>query len=164
MALLAGAVLVIGISTIYPIGSGGPSAAYAAAQTFTEVDKIPIDVTVTVPCAAGGAGEEVYLTGEEHIVYHITLDGAGGAHVKFQENLQRVSGTGLTTGDIYRATGAYTEEFNVKVGVEVTLLGNIHFIGQGNGNNLLLHEIFHVTIHPDGTATSLVDNFSIECK
>jgi hypothetical protein len=67
-------VLIIGISTIYPAGSGGrPSAAYAAAERFTDVEKIPIDTTVFLECAAGGSGEAVHLTGEEYDVFYITF-------------------------------------------------------------------------------------------
>ena len=37
-------------------------------------------------------------------------------------------------------------------------------IGQGPGNNLILHENFHVTILADGRVTSFHDNLSVECK
>jgi hypothetical protein len=165
MALLAEAVLIIGISTIYSISSGsGPSAAYAAAQTFTGVVKIPVDTTDFVPCAAGGAGEEVHLTGEIHDLFHITLDSAGGAHVKVQLSDQGISGTGLTTGDKYHRTGATNFEFNAKVGEQTTVVNNFDIIGQGNGNNFLLHVTLHITVNANGTVTAEVVNTSVECK
>jgi hypothetical protein len=165
--LLAGVVLVIGISTIYPTGSGGgpSSAAYAAAQTSTTVEEIPVDEIDFVPCADGGAGEEVHLTGKIHVVFQTTFDGAGGAHVRFQANDQGISGTGLTTGDKYLRTGATNIELNGKVGREETAGATFNFIGQGgNGNNFLVHVLFHITVHADGTVTAFVDNFRAECK
>ena len=35
---------------------------------------------------------------------------------------------------------------------------NIMLIGQGPGNDLILHEKFHITILADGTVTSFHDN------
>ena len=43
-------------------------------------------------------------------------------------------------------------------------VNNFRIIGQGTGNNFLVHEIVHLTINANGTATNYVDNFSIECK
>jgi hypothetical protein len=165
LVVLTGAVLIIGISTIYPTGSSGLlSAAYAAAQTSTTVERIPVDDILFVPCAAGGAGEEVHVTGRAHTVIHTTLDNAGGFHSNVRANLQGVSGTGLTTGDKYQATGAIGMEVNGKVGQEETRVINIHIIGQGNGNNFLAHGLFHMTVNADGTVTSFVDNVRVECK
>jgi hypothetical protein len=139
--------------------------AYAApAQTFTIVREIPFDETIFVPCAAGGAGEEVHLTGTAHVIFHVTLDGAGGAHVKTQGNFQGVSGTGLTTGDKYQASDAINTEVNVKVGAESTNEVTANFIGRGNAPNFQLHELFHVTINADGTATAFVNDERVECK
>ena len=165
VVVLAGVVLIIGITTaIYPAGSAGPLAAYAAAQSTTTVEDFPVDETDFVPCAAGGAGEEVHLTGKIHVVIHSTLDGAGGAHVKLHASDQGISGTGLTTGDKYQRTGATNIEFNAKVGFERSAGATFNWIGQGNGNNFLVHVLFHVTVNPDGSVTALVDKFSIECK
>jgi hypothetical protein len=41
---------------------------------------------------------------------------------------------------------------------------NFRIIGQGSGNNFLIHENFHVTINPNGTVTAFVDNFSVDCR
>src|SRR5690242_17053344 len=58
----------------------GPSSALAAADSFTVSTSFPIDIVVFVPCAAGGAGEIVELTGNLHDLFHFTLDGSGGVH------------------------------------------------------------------------------------
>src|SRR5215467_3765370 len=45
-----------------------------------------------------------------------------------------------------------------------TLVNNFRIIGQGTGNNFLVHETFHITVNADGTMTAFVDNFSVDCK
>jgi hypothetical protein len=164
MALLAGAVLIIGISTIYSTGSSGPSSAYAAAQTITTVEQIPVEETLFVPCGAGGAGEDVHLAGKVNQVFHVTLDNTGGAHVKLHSSDQGISGTGLTTGDKYQRTGATNSQFNTKVGEEHTITLIINFISQGNENNFLAHVTEHVTVNANGIVTAEVLNISVECK
>src|SRR5258708_23222840 len=67
-------------------------------------DTSEINLTVFVPCAAGGAGELVDLSGPLHTLITLTINGnnvSGTAH--FQP--QGLSGTGETTGDKYQATG-----------------------------------------------------------
>ena len=141
--------------------------AYAAAQAITTVEKIPIDDTSFVPCAAGGAGEEIQLTGQANNVFHVTLDNTGGMHINLHGNYKGVIGTGLTTGDKYQATAAVKEVgFIDKVGEdkEATFLTKINFIGQGDASNFLVRMHVHATVHPDGTLTGFVFNFSFECK
>jgi hypothetical protein len=77
--------------------------AYAQAQTFTSRERIPVDDEIFVECAAGGEGEFIHVTGKLYFFSRVTLDSAGGFHVKGHLNTQGVSGTGLTTGDKYQA-------------------------------------------------------------
>jgi len=76
---------------------------------------------------------------------------------------QGISGIGQTTGDKYQGTGVTQDEFNATVGVEETFINNFRIIGQGSGNNLLVHETFHITINANGSVTAFLDNFSIDC-
>jgi hypothetical protein len=145
-----------------PAAAGAPSLA-AAASTQQLVNHI--EVTRFVPCANGGAGEDVFLSGDIHIVVHVTFDGSGGAHFDEIHNPQGVSGIGLTTGAMYRGVGGSPfDASNVRVGEEHTSVANIMLIGQGPGNNLVLHTTFHITILANGTATSFHDNFRMECR
>jgi hypothetical protein len=172
MALLAGAVLIIAISiTTYSTGYGGgpSSAAYAAAQTMTTVEKIPIDQTsfIPIPCAAGGAGEEIQLTGQANLVFHVTRDNTGGAHIKLHGNYEGVTGTGLTTGDKYQATLTINQAAYIENGDEdrqATFLTKINLIGQGDASNLLGRMTIHATVNADGTVTAVVINVSLECR
>lgn len=145
-----------------PAGHDGPS---FAAVASTQIVVNQISATKFVPCANGGLGEDVFLSGPFHSVFHVTLDGSGGAHVTVVHNPQGVSGTGLITGTKYVGVGASPQdEFNVKVGEEHTSVTNKLIVGQGPGNNLLMHTTTHTTVLGDGTVTSFVDNVSIECK
>ena len=140
------------------------AAAAAAAQPVTRVEEIPVDETLFVPCAADGAGEEVHLTGKLHHLVHFIINSTGGVHFKFHSSDQGITGTGLTTGDKYQRTGATNSEFNAKVGEQSTVVDSFNIIGQGNGNNFLLHVTLHITVNANGTVTAEVFDFSVECK
>jgi hypothetical protein len=136
----------------------------ASATPFTQSTRFPIDIFVFVPCANGGAGEDIELSGTLHDLFHVASDGAGGFHVRTLDNPQGVSGTGLTTGVKYQGTGVTQDQFNAKAGFEETFVNNFRIIGQGPGNNLLVHDNFHVTLNANGEITASHDNFSVTCK
>jgi hypothetical protein len=142
----------------------GAAAAEARATTVTTSERVPVTVFAFVPCANDGAGELVLLTGTLHVLTHVTIDDQGGLHVKQHFQPQGVSGTGLTTGDTYHGTGVTQTEFNATAGFEQTSINNFRIIGQGPDNNLLVHSTFHVTVTPNGDVTTVVDNFSVECR
>ena len=141
-----------------------PGAASAAADTFTVSSSFPIDILVFVPCANGGAGEDVELSGYLHDVFHVTFTSSGAFRISFSDNPQGVTGTGLTTGDKYQGTGITRDNFGGRIGFEETFVNNFRIIGQGAGNNLLIHDNFHITVNANGTVTSFHDNFSGECR
>jgi hypothetical protein len=124
----------------------------------------PVDIFVFIPCANGGAGETVHVSGNLHEVINITSDNAGGLHVKTHFQPQGISGVGLPSGDKYQATGVTQDEFNTKVGQEETFINNFRIIGQGPGNNFLVHETFHITVNANGSVTASFDHLSIDCK
>jgi hypothetical protein len=137
----------------------------ASASTVTTSTTFPISLTVFVPCAAGGTGENVALSGNLHDLFTVTFDGNGGFHLYASDNPQGVSGVGLTTGNKYQGTGiTLFDAQGTAGGTSVfTFVNNFRIIGSGPGNNLLVHENFHVTVNPDGTVTSFHDDFSITC-
>jgi hypothetical protein len=126
--------------------------------------RFPINLSVAVPCANEGAGEVVELSGDLHDLFSYTIDSNGGVHLDVHDNPQGVSGTGLTTGDRYRATGVTRFNLNSTDTMEVTLVNNFRVIGQGPGNNLLVHDNLHVTVNANGELTASHDNFRVECK
>jgi hypothetical protein len=130
-------------------------------------DVADLDLTVFIPCADGGAGELVDLSGRLHTMINFTINGnnvSGVGH--FQP--QGISGTGETTGDKYQATGV-TKDSSFKLSFQngqasQTLVNNFRIIGQGPGNNYLVHEVAHITFNANGTVTTFHDNFSADCK
>jgi hypothetical protein len=117
-----------------------------------------------VPCADGGAGEEVVFEGNLHILFTVTADKKGGFHVKSHFQPQGLSGVGSSTGDSYQATGVTQDHYNLKAGETYTSVNNFRMIGQGPGNNFLIHSTFHYTINAKGELTVEHDNSSVECK
>ena len=47
---------------------------------------------------------------------------------------------------------------------ESSFVNNFKIVGQGPGNNYLVHENFHVTVSTNGDVTALHDNLTIDCK
>ena len=47
---------------------------------------------------------------------------------------------------------------------ETSFVNNFKIIGPGPGNNLLIHENFHMTVNADGTVTVVIDNTSFSCR
>ena len=129
-------------------------------------ESIPITLSVFVPCAAGGAGEIVDLSGPLHVLITSTIN---GNHVsgRFQFQPQGISGTGETTGLRYQATGLTAENFTTSLQngqATLTFINRFDIIGQGPNNNFTVHETAHFTFNADGTLTVFFDNFSIECN
>jgi hypothetical protein len=131
-----------------------------------ENDTTEIDLTIFIPCAAGGAGETVDLTGSLHTLITFTINGNNVSGF-FHFQPQGISGTGETTGAKYQATGVTQESFKQYLQngqANETFVNNFRIIGQGPGNNFLVHETLHFTINADGAVTVFHDNFSADCK
>lgn len=141
-----------------------PADARLSAVTTTESVVTPVTIGAFVPCANGGIGETVYLSGSLHTVSHVTLDGAGGFHMVAQTQYQGVGGVGVNTGDTYRGTGGSHNQHNGRVGEEITFVDNFGLIGQGPDNDFQSHWTLHLTVRPDGTLTTFADNFHSDCK
>jgi len=137
-----------------------------AAQVFVSNEKIAFNDTVFIPCANGGAGEDVLLSGFLHTLSTATING-NNVRMKLHFQPQGIKGIGLITGDKYQGTGVTQDEFKgslVNGQYEETFIDNFRIIGQGNGNNYLLHETFHVTINANGVFTVFIDKIESDCK
>jgi len=143
------------------------AAVAGAAGSGADRGTFPFDEVVFVPCANGGAGEFVELSGSLNFVFHTTFDNSGGRHLQLHSNLQGVSGTGTTTGTRYRASQSDLDEFNEVAGdapFESTTVTSFRIVGQGPGNNFVVHESAHFTVNAGGEVTAQHDHFSVECK
>jgi len=135
-----------------------------AAVTVNESNDILL--SVFVPCAAGGAGEIVDLSGSLHTLITFTINNnnvSGKQH--FQP--QGISGVGETTGLKYQATGVTQASFTQSLQngqANQTFINRFDIIGQGPGNNVSVHETAHITINANGDVTVNFDNFGVDCN
>src|SRR5215213_4596460 len=74
-----------------------------ASQAANSETSIPVDRTLFVQCANGGAGEEITLTGKVHTVFQIVFN-QHGVMLTYQSNMYGVTGVGLSTGDTFIAS------------------------------------------------------------
>ena len=44
----------------------------------------PVNISLFIPCAAGGAAETVTLSGNLHVLASVTIDRSGGIHMDIQ--------------------------------------------------------------------------------
>jgi hypothetical protein len=139
----------------------------ALAGAYVEGENITEEISFYefVECAAGGAGEIVYVSGTLHYMWHATDDANGGVHLTMISHPMGVTGVGQTTGDVYRGVGALKEQVNYgNIGETYSFAWIYMLVGPGNGNNIYLHENQHVTVNANGELTSDVDNYFAGCK
>jgi len=133
----------------------------------TTNEKTPTDMAVFVPCANGGVGEMVMLSGELHTLISST-ENKNVTRYKFHFQPQGMSGVGEDTGDKYQATGVTQTVVKAQVApgeqYQETFVNNFRIIGAGPGNNYLVHEVFHVTVNANGEVSVEFDHFTVECK
>jgi hypothetical protein len=140
-----------------------PNARRAAAETTTESYFTVTNAVRFVPCANGGAGEVVDISGTVHRVEHVT-ETENGFHLVLHAN-PIVTGVGRTTGDTYQARGGFNLSFNVGPGETETVRDVFKLVGPGPNNNLTVtFAKFHYTINANGELVVLnEDAFSVEC-
>ncbi len=139
-----------------------PADDFAPAFGIVFNDAVPFAQINAVPCA----GELVLLSGNLHVLITLTIDANGGVHTKAHFQPQGASGTGLTTGDTYRAVGVTQQTLNINSGglpLTFTAVNNFRLIGPGTDNNLQVHQVTHVTINENGVVSSLVIQNNVTC-
>lgn len=130
----------------------------------------PISLPVFIPCANNGSGEIVDLYGDLHELFLVNISDSGNVTVKSHNQPQGISGVGRSTGYRYQATGVTQAieqiQFNgvSEFPIVYTYVNNFRIIGQGTGNNFIVHENIHTTVNANGTVTAYVDNFNADCK
>lgn len=155
-----------GMTTSPVVPFAGRSITPQSASAVTSNLIVPISFAEFIPCANGGAGETVTLSGNLHELTSTTIT-ANNIHLMFTDNPQGISGVGSVTGDKYQATGVTRQDENIaNAGFPANLsyVDNFRIVGQGPGNNFLVHEVENITIAANGTVTVARDNLSISCK
>ena len=158
----AAIVTVAGVFAAGFSGLRGPDESQAASLTNTT---IPISIASFVQCANKGLGEVVLAGGALHVVSTSTIDAQGNLHASVVFNPQGVNGTGTLTGSKYQGAGVTRSEVNYSAGVAYnTFTNNFLLIGQGAGNNLVVHTNGYVTVFPNGNVfVNMVKGF-VSCS
>jgi len=135
------------------------------AQTYNSVVSEPYASTLFIPCANGGAGEDVSLTGTVKIVRQETYN-----NQRFTSTLhvhtEGITGVGLSTGDIFTAIGASQSAVTgtIEYGgpYSATYTQQMRFARQGI--SFVVKYKFHVTITSDGEISTRIDEEKVECN
>ena len=128
------------------------------------IHAVPFETTLFVPCANGGAGEDVLLTGFTNFVYGMTWTDHGFTLV-YHDNVHRVTGVGVTSGEKFTASG----------GTNGTVMGswvNSQWVGTttqqlrviGRNNSFFVTYKYHIVIASDGTVTVNSEEETAACR
>jgi len=149
------------------------SAPWSAAPTqastvlFTMNEKVPFGpVTVFVPCADGGDGEDVVVTGYLHQVQRVMIDNAGGFHLSWTNNAAGLVGVGQSTGNKYRGTGCENQSIYQAAGYAPTAYSYVdHYglIGPGPDGKSTLRVTEQTTIDANGNFRTIINKVESEC-
>ena len=147
------------------LATAGMVASVTAAQAEVGTNEhVSLAYAGFVPCANGGAGEILSGTIDVHNLITSTVnDNHASDKFQFQPHGSMI---GAITGDTYRVTGVTqgTSSDNLLDGhYTLTYVNNFRLIGPGPGNNLLVHEIAHITRNGDDVIVQH-DNLSIDCN
>ena len=128
------------------------------------IHAVPFETTLFVPCANGGAGENVVLTGFTNFIYQTSWTDHGFTLV-YHDNVHQVTGTGVSSGESFRASGGTN---GVVMGSWVnnqwigTTIGQMRVIGQNT--SFVITYKYHITVTKDGTVVVESDELTTDCK
>ena len=145
----------------------------AAAIPLTEVQHYSTTFTQFLPCANGGAGEDIDWTGELQLVFHsttlLTKDGELKTLLAAFNTTGSLDGVGRTTGDRY--VGSYSSHGPVH---ELEILGSSRFnhnlafdiqVRSARGAFVGVQTIrAHTTVSPDGDVVVERYEFQFKCR
>ena len=117
------------------------------------IHAVPFETTVFVPCANGGAGEDVALTGFTNFIYGLIYSDRGFSML-YHDNVHQVTGVGLSSGEKFVASGGTNGTVN-GVWYSSQWVGNtttqMKIIGQNTTFTVIYKH--HITVSQDGSVT-----------
>jgi len=138
------------------------AASNEAASTYQGQQTWPMDQTEWIPCANNGNGEYVKFEGYVHFTSTMTVNNNHFTLVT-HINPNEVSGTGLTTGSKYVASGGGQQIYSGSfINGQSIAIGYTRFMftGAGPGNNLAIVFKAQVIVNASGD----ISNQSLEIK
>ena len=125
---------------------------------------LPFETKLFVPCANGGAGEEVVLTGGINFIQQIIWNDHGFTLV-YHDNVQGLKGTGLSTGEPFTASGGTNGTVTgawVNSQWTGTTIRQLRVIGQNS--HFFMNYKYHITVTSDGDVKVNSEEETAECK
>ena len=117
------------------------------------IHAVPFETTMFVPCANGGAGENVRLTGFTNFIYGLIYTDRGFS-LQYHDNVHQVTGIGLSSGESFVASGG-TNGTVVGVWYSSQWVGNtttqMRIIGQNTRFTVIYKH--HIMVGQDGSVS-----------
>lgn len=151
------------------IGAEGHAPRFAATH-FTATFVFPVDELFPVPCANGGAGEEVRITGSNTITVKETVSSSGNRILRVHLQPDDLMGVGQSSGDIYRVSRSPGQIIEVEQSddfpfVTTVLPQPIVLRGERpKAGTILIHTRFRLVIDNNGTVRVFLLDFSATCQ
>ena len=141
--------------------STGPS---SNASTRTSTVAIPFENTVYVPCANGGAGDSVVLTGKMNLVYNMTWTDQNFTML-YHDNEHEVKGVSLSSGETFTGSGETNGTFK-------GTWENSQWVGNfvektkvvGNSTVFTITQKIHLKVTPDGNVVVNNVDQTVTCQ
>jgi hypothetical protein len=92
-----------------------------------------------------------------------TVDTANGFLVTGVFNPQGVTGVGLVSGRVYHGTGVTFETLMAAASETYTLVNNFRLVSPGPGGDVIVQNMFHVTVNANGEVTAVLDRSTVSC-
>ena len=140
-----------------PLSAQNGEDALAKSTVLNQISEaVPFAITAFVPCANGGAGEDVAITGTAQLDITESLDANGGYHYRYSFMPLESAGVGQETGDQYNSAGGKERQV-LHVGpagfpVQVNFTANYNF--HGPNNNFRMKALVHFTYNANGELSS----------
>ncbi|MBV9926652.1 MAG: hypothetical protein JOZ96_16655 [Acidobacteria bacterium] len=148
------------------VGLSRPRAAGAQTEVHRETSTSrEFAVSEFIPCANGGEGEFVTVTGTTR---DRTFWALNDRHISFDISTSyQGKGVGRTTGDTYVLNDSFRSKLNFQLDSapeEDTIIEKSNIIGQGKAPNLVLHRLTHVTVNSKGEVTADHFDINFQCR
>lgn len=128
------------------------------------IHAVPFENEFFVPCANGGAGENVVLTGFINYIYQLSWTDSGFTMV-YHDNAHQVTGTGVSSGELFVGSGGTN---GIVRGSWVngqwigTTIGQLRIIGRNTNFDITYK--YHITVTQDGTVVVETEELATECN
>jgi hypothetical protein len=132
----------------------------AGAQATTTTEQFTFDLTQPL-CN----GHLVHVSGPLLVVMTENQTQSGGELIGMHFQPQGIAGTDLSDGTVFHATGI-TRDLTVNTppgGTTETFVNRFHLQATQGAQSFIVSETLHLTVTPDGTLTTFIDNFSATC-